>query len=76
MSKITISAILAVLRLAISAVQKVIRLIYTIIDFVDDGVVNQSVERPDWVVSLASAITSLEEILANFDVVENDLISM
>ena len=73
MSKITISAVLVVLRLSISFLAKVVRLIYTIIDLVDDGVVNQSAERPEWMQLLASAISNVEDIIGHFTSIEDEL---
>ena len=40
MSKITINTILAVLRLVMTLVAKCIRLVYSIMDIVDDGCIN------------------------------------
>lgn len=75
MSKITINAVLTVLRLALSFLGKVVRLIYTIIDLVDDGVINQSAPRPDWVAILASAINSIEDVMSHFSGIEDSLLN-
>lgn len=73
MSKITISAVLTCLRLVIGFVSKVIRLIYTIIDLVDDGCINASVARPDWMDVLVRAIDSLENLGTSLSDVEDTI---
>lgn len=73
MSKITINAILAVLRLALSLIGKVIRLLYSVSDLVDDGCINNSVPRPDWMLSLVSVISTLENLQINTSMVEDDV---
>lgn len=73
MSKITINAILAVLRLAISLIAKVIRLLYSVSDLVDDGCINNSVSRPDWMLTLSSLISSLETIGLHASNIEDEV---
>lgn len=73
MSKITITAVLTCLRLAMSFVEKVIRLIYSVIDLVDDGVINYSAPRPDWMSVLAAAINSLEVVLSHLSSVTDEV---
>lgn len=73
MSKITINAILTVLRLALSLISKVIRLLYSVSDLVDDGCLNNSVSRPDWMVSLCSVINTLENLQVHTSMVEDDV---
>lgn len=73
MSKITINAILAVLRLALALIAKVIRLLYSVSDLVDDGCINASVSRPDWMVTLASVISSLETIGMHTSSIEDEV---
>lgn len=73
MSKITINAILAVLRLALALIAKVIRLLYSVSDLVDDGCINASVSRPDWMVTLASVISSLETIGMHASNIEDEV---
>lgn len=73
MSKITINAVLTVLRLVISLVGKCCRLIYTIIDLVDDGCLNASAPRPEWLTVLPSAINTLESLLSHLSSVEDDV---
>lgn len=65
MSKITLNAVITVLRLVLSFFSKIIRLLYSVIDLVDDGCLNASVSVPDWVTTLRSAITSLESLSAH-----------
>lgn len=73
MSKITISAILAVLRLVLTSISKAVRLVYSIIDLCDDGCINNSVVRPDWVHSLIAVIDSLESIGSEVTRVESQI---
>lgn len=71
MSKITISAVLAVLRLAICLIGKVLRLLYSVGDLVDDGCLNASVPRPAWMVTLGSVISTMENLLDHTNQVED-----
>lgn len=73
MSKITISAVLTVLRLIISLLLKVVRLGYSIVDLVDDGCLNNSVERPQWLSTVISAINSAEDVLSHLNAVEDEV---
>lgn len=73
MSKITISAVLTILRLALTFLAKSVNLIYTIIDLVDDGCRNNSVEQPEWVKILATAIDSIQNVVAHFSGIEDEL---
>lgn len=73
MSKITINAVLTVLRLAISLIGKVVRLLYSVSDLVDDGCINASVPRPEWMVSLCSVISTLENLQIHTSSVEDDV---
>lgn len=74
MSKITISAVLTVLRLLISFLGKSVRLIYTIIDLVDDGCRNNSAELPEWLSVLSSAINTVEDVITHLSTVEDELL--
>lgn len=73
MSKITINAILTVLRLVMSLVTKCIRLVYGIIDLTDDGCLNNSVPRPEWMLALVSAINTLESLGGELSSVEDSI---
>lgn len=73
MSKITVNAVLTVLRLAVGLTAKVIRLLYTISDLVDDGCINASVTRPDWMITLNSVLSSLEGLIGHLRGVEDDV---
>lgn len=73
MSKITINAVLTVLRLVISLTTKIVRLIYSIIDLVDDGCINASAPRPEWMSVLCSAINTIESVGAHLISVEDDI---
>lgn len=73
MPKITISAVLFVLRLAVKLIDKLIRLVYTIMDLVDDGCLNSSSPRPDWMLMLTAAISTLSSIGSDFTKIENAL---
>ena len=73
MSKITINAILVVLRLGLALIAKSIRLFYSVADLVDDGCINASASRPDWMVTLMSVISSLEAIGLHASNIEDEV---
>lgn len=73
MSKITVNAVLTVLRLAVGLTAKVIRLLYTICDLVDDGCLNASVSRPDWLITLKTVLSSLESLNGHLCGVESEV---
>lgn len=73
MSKITINAILTVICLVASLLSKCIRLIYAAIDLCDDGCINNSVARPDWVVTLQQVLTTLEQLSCHVSGVEDEV---
>lgn len=73
MSKITISAILTLLRLAIVLLNKGCRLVYSIIDLCDDGIINQSVEKPSWYEHLIRVISLLEDATSSLSNLEDNL---
>lgn len=62
MSKFTINAALALLRFALNLLPKVTRVIYTIIDLIDDGCINGSVPRPSWMNALQGVIDTLTAV--------------
>lgn len=73
MSKITINAVLTLLRLVIAIVSKSIRVIYAITDLVDDGCINNSVPRPNWMSVLSQALTSLQSVGSSLVSIEEDV---
>lgn len=73
MSKITVNAILTVIRLVASLLSKCLRLIYAALDLVDDGCINASVPRPDWVVTLQSVLTTIEQLSSHISGVEDEV---
>lgn len=73
MSKITVNAVLTVLKLVISLVTKCIRLVYSIVDLVDDGCINASVTRPDWVLALTSALEVFRSLSTDLSKVEEQV---
>lgn len=74
MSKITLGAICTLLRLVLSLVPKVIRLLYSVVDLVDDGVINQSAEMPSWMDKVASAINQFEDACRLVSQVEDEIV--
>lgn len=74
MSKITLSAILTLIRLAIVVLSKGVRLIYSIIDLCDDGMINQSAEKPSWYDRAISVIGSLEEATTSLSSIEDEIV--
>lgn len=73
MSKITINAVLTLLRLVTAIVGKAIRIIYAISDLVDDGCLNNSVSRPEWMSVLNQALVSLQSLGSSLSSVEDDV---
>lgn len=73
MSKITVNAVLTVLRLVVGLTTKCIRLLYSIADLVDDGCLNASIARPDWMVTLNSVLSSFETLVGHLSSVEDDV---
>ena len=74
MSKITLSAILTLIRLTIVLLSKGVRLIYSIIDLCDDGMINQSAERPAWYDRAVSLIGTLEECTSSLSNIEDEIV--
>lgn len=73
MSKITVNAVLTVLRLVITLVTKCIRMVYTIMDLVDDGCLNSSSVRPDWMIALTSALEVFRSLSTDLSKVEEQV---
>lgn len=73
MSKVTISAILAVVRLVLNLISKAVRLVYSVIDLCDDGCINNSIPRPEWVSSLLAVIDTLESVGSEMVSVESKI---
>lgn len=73
MPKITVSAILTLIRLAIVLLSKGARLIYSVIDLCDDGIINQSYEKPDWYQHVIRVLTLLEDATASLSNLEDNL---
>ena len=73
MSKITLNAALALLRFALNLIPKVVRIIYAVIDLVDDGCLNASVPRPQWMVTLNSVIDQLTAVGSDLTSVESQI---
>lgn len=73
MSKITVNAVLTVLRLVVSLTTKCIRLIYSIMDLVDDGCINASVTRPDWMITLSSVLDSFQQLSGHLSTIEDEV---
>lgn len=73
MSKFTINAALALLRFALNLLPKICRVIYAVIDLVDDGCLNASVPRPAWMVDLNRIIDTLSAVGSDLTQVESQL---
>lgn len=73
MSKITLSAILTILRVVLTLGEKILRTVYTILDIVDDGVINASVSRPEWYDKVVCAIGNIERALSSLTSVQDEL---
>lgn len=74
MSKITLSAILTLIRLAIVIANKCVRLVYAIIDLCDDGMVNQSADKPAWYDKVVSIIGALENSASSLSSIEDEIV--
>lgn len=74
MSKITLSAILALIRLVIVLLSKGARLIYSVIDLCDDGIINQSAEKPAWYDRAISVINSIESAAEGLSSIEDEIV--
>lgn len=73
MSKITISAVLTLLRFVMAVIAKSIRVIYAIIDLVDDGCLNNSAPRPSWMSVLSQVLVSLQSVGNSLSSIEVDV---
>lgn len=73
MSRVTLSAVLTLLRLVLSFANKAARLLYSIIDLVDDGCLNASVEKPAWYQHVIGALTTLESVCAHLSNIEDSI---
>ena len=73
MSKITLNAALALLRFTLNLIPKVIRILYSIIDLVDDGCLNASVPRPSWMVTISHVIDQLTAVGSDLTSVESQI---
>lgn len=74
MSKITLSAVLTLLRLVICTINKGVRLVYSIVDLCDDGILNQSAEKPAWYDRACSVINALEESAHTLSIIEDEIV--
>ena len=74
MSKITLSAVLTLIRLAIVLLGKGVRLVYSVIDLCDDGIVNQSAEKPAWYEHAVRVISLLEDASSSLSGIEDSII--
>lgn len=73
MSKFTINAAIALLRLALNLLPKITRLIYSVMDLVDDGCLNASVTRPAWMISLQGVIDTLTAVGSDLTSIESEV---
>lgn len=73
MSKITLQAVLALIRLAIVLLSKGVRLVYSVIDLCDDGIINQSAERPSWYERVVRVVSLLEDATSSLSGIEDSI---
>lgn len=52
----------ALLRFAFTLLAKIVRLLYTIKDFIDDGELNDSLDESTWLSRVHNAIVQLENV--------------
>lgn len=74
MSKITLTAVLTLIRLAVVLLSKGTRLVYSIIDLCDDGIINQSAEKPSWYDAAIRVISLLEDATASLSTIEDGIV--
>lgn len=67
MSRPVFQIILTLIRLAINVLGKGCRLLYTVLDVVDDGVSNGSVTSPEWFTKVREIVEYLEN---SFDILK------
>lgn len=73
MPKLTISAILTLIRLAIVLLSKGSRLVYSVLDLCDDGIINQSYEKPQWYEHIVRVLALLEDATSSLSNLEDNL---
>lgn len=73
MPKITISAILTLIRLSIVLLSKGSRLIYSVLDLCDDGIINQSYDKPEWYQHVIRVLALLEDATSSLSNLEDNL---
>lgn len=61
MSQFTIQFILSLVWMIIAVLEKAARLVNTIIDICDDGIINDSFVKPSWYQKLCSILSSLQD---------------
>ena len=59
MPQITLHVVLSLVWLALSLLQKVLRLINSVVDVLDDGVINDSFKKPVWYDKFLGVIDTL-----------------
>lgn len=74
MSKITLQAVLTLIRLAIVLLSKGVRLVYSVIDLCDDGIINQSAEKPSWYEHAVRVISLLEDASSSLSSIEDNIV--
>lgn len=65
MSEFTLRTIVKLALVVISFLSKGLRSLYAIIDIVDDGIINDSADKPVWYQSVCEWLSQLEDILGN-----------
>lgn len=73
MPKVTISAILTIIRIVLSLLLKVARMSYSVLDLLDDGIINQSAEKPAWYQSVVSFISQIENATSSLSMIEDEI---
>lgn len=73
MSKITLSAVLTIIRIVLTLGEKIVRSLYTVLDICDDGVINDSIQRPEWYDVVVRTINNLELALKDVGSVSDQM---
>lgn len=71
MSKTIISLVLRLIAFALSALPKAVNSILALIDLVDDGCINNSVVRPDWITDLLDVVEQINGVGSTLTQIQN-----
>lgn len=73
MPKLTLSIVRMLLSLVLKSFEKVVALIISIIDLVDDGVVNNSYECPKWLDKMRAILHICKDVIDHLTDIEDEI---